>query len=91
MTSSQKKVRFRAISTIKLLKEHVKAIRLVSPDRLIIADGNSGGNNVIPELIDLNIRPELSWILARTGFTLSGSMGLERSFAGSGSGLAGNH
>jgi len=33
----------------------VKAIRYVSPDRLIIADGNSGGNNVIPELIDLNI------------------------------------
>lgn len=31
------------------------AIRSVSPDRLIIADGNSGGNNVIPELIDLNI------------------------------------
>jgi aryl-phospho-beta-D-glucosidase BglC (GH1 family) len=33
----------------------VKAIRSVSPDRLIIADGNSGGNNVIPELIDLKI------------------------------------
>jgi aryl-phospho-beta-D-glucosidase BglC (GH1 family) len=32
-----------------------KAIRSVSPDRLIIADGNSGGNNVIPELADLNI------------------------------------
>ena len=32
-----------------------KAIRAVSPNRLIIADGNGGGNNVIPELIDLNI------------------------------------
>ena len=32
-----------------------KAIRTVSPERLIIADGNSGGNNVIPELIDLNL------------------------------------
>ncbi len=32
-----------------------KAIRAISPDRLIIADGNSGGNNVIPELIDLNL------------------------------------
>src|SRR5664280_2548790 len=32
-----------------------KAIRSVSPDRLIIADGNGGGNNVIPELIDLKI------------------------------------
>jgi aryl-phospho-beta-D-glucosidase BglC (GH1 family) len=32
-----------------------KAIRAVSPDRLIIADGNGGGNNVIPELIDLNL------------------------------------
>ena len=32
-----------------------KAIRAVSPHRLIIADGNGGGNNVIPELIDLKI------------------------------------
>jgi endoglucanase len=32
-----------------------KAIRSVSPERLIIADGNSGGNIVIPELIDLKI------------------------------------
>jgi endoglucanase len=32
-----------------------KAIRAISPERLIIADGNSGGNNVIPELTDLNI------------------------------------
>ena len=32
-----------------------KAIRAVSPNRLIIADGNGGGNNVIPELIDLKI------------------------------------
>jgi endoglucanase len=32
-----------------------RAIRSVSPDRLIIADGNGGGNNVIPELTDLKI------------------------------------
>jgi aryl-phospho-beta-D-glucosidase BglC (GH1 family) len=32
-----------------------KVIRAVSPKRLIVADGNSGGNDVIPELIDLNI------------------------------------
>jgi endoglucanase len=32
-----------------------QAIRSVSPDRLIIADGNGGGNSVIPELIDLKI------------------------------------
>ncbi len=32
-----------------------KAIRAVSPGRLIIADGNGGGNSVIPELIDLKI------------------------------------
>jgi endoglucanase len=32
-----------------------KAIRAFNPDRLIIADGNSGGNNVIPELTGLNI------------------------------------
>jgi len=32
-----------------------KTIRATSPDRLIIADGNGGGNSVIPELIDLNI------------------------------------
>jgi endoglucanase len=32
-----------------------KEIRSVSPDRLIIADGNGGGNSVIPELTDLKI------------------------------------
>jgi endoglucanase len=32
-----------------------KAIRAVTPDRLIIADGNGGGNSVIPEIIDLNL------------------------------------
>ncbi len=39
----------------KVAESAVKAIRAVSPDRLIIADGNSGGSNVTPELIDLNI------------------------------------
>ena len=32
-----------------------EVIREANPDRLIIADGNSGGSNVIPELTDLNI------------------------------------
>ncbi|HEX2967754.1 MAG TPA: cellulase family glycosylhydrolase [Bacteroidales bacterium] len=32
-----------------------RAIREVTPDRLIIADGNGGGNNVIPELADLGL------------------------------------
>jgi endoglucanase len=32
-----------------------KAIRSITPDRLIIADGNGGGNNVIPELADLKL------------------------------------
>jgi endoglucanase len=32
-----------------------KVIRDVTPDRLIIADGNNGGSDVIPELYDLNI------------------------------------
>ncbi len=32
-----------------------EVIRKANPDRLIIADGNSGGSNVIPELTDLNI------------------------------------
>lgn len=32
-----------------------KAIRGANPERLIIADGNGGGNSVIPELTDLNI------------------------------------
>jgi aryl-phospho-beta-D-glucosidase BglC (GH1 family) len=32
-----------------------KAIRAISPNRLIIADGNQGGSNVTPELIDLKI------------------------------------
>jgi len=31
------------------------AIRTVNPDRLIVADGNGGGNSVIPEIEDLNI------------------------------------
>jgi endoglucanase len=31
------------------------AIRKITPDRLIVADGNSGGSYVIPELADLNI------------------------------------
>lgn len=32
-----------------------RAIRAGNPDRLIIADGNNVGNNVTPELIDLNV------------------------------------
>ncbi len=32
-----------------------KAIWSVNPDRMIIADGNGGGNNVIPELADFDI------------------------------------
>ena len=39
----------------KVAEGAAKAIRAISPDRLIIADGNGGGNNVIPELFDLNI------------------------------------
>lgn len=39
----------------KVAKGAAEAIRKENPDRLIIADGNSGGNTVIPELEDLNI------------------------------------
>jgi endoglucanase len=39
----------------KVAEGACKTIRSFSPDRLIIADGNGGGNNVIPELADLNI------------------------------------
>jgi aryl-phospho-beta-D-glucosidase BglC (GH1 family) len=39
----------------KVAEGALKVIRTTSPDRLIIADGNSGGSNVIPELTDLNI------------------------------------
>lgn len=39
----------------KIASGAVKAIREISPDRLIIADGNGGGNSVIHELTDLNI------------------------------------
>lgn len=39
----------------KVAEGAAKAIRDIKADRLIIADGNSGGNNVIPELEDLNI------------------------------------
>jgi len=43
-------------NTYRLVAEGAaKAIRAVNPDRLIIADGNGGGNNVIPEITDLNI------------------------------------
>jgi endoglucanase len=39
----------------KVMGAAVQAIRKETPDRLIIAEGNSGGNFVVPELIDLNI------------------------------------
>lgn len=39
----------------KVAEKAVKAIRKYNPDRLIIADGNNVGNNVTPELFDLNI------------------------------------
>jgi endoglucanase len=39
----------------KVAESAVNKIRSISLDRLIIADGNSGGSNVTPELIDLNI------------------------------------
>ena len=39
----------------KVAEGAVKTIRSVTPDRLVVADGNGGGNSVIPELIDLNI------------------------------------
>lgn len=39
----------------KVAGETAKTIRSVTPDRLIVADGNSGGSLVIPELVDLNI------------------------------------
>ncbi len=39
----------------KVAEIAVKAIRKASPDRLIIADGNNVGNNVTPELFDLDI------------------------------------
>jgi len=42
--------------TYRLVAEGAsKAIRAVSPDRLIVADGNRGGSLVTPELIDLNL------------------------------------
>ncbi|MFN8241527.1 MAG: cellulase family glycosylhydrolase [Bacteroidales bacterium] len=39
----------------KVASSVATAIREINPDRLIIADGNSGGNIVIPELSDLDI------------------------------------
>jgi aryl-phospho-beta-D-glucosidase BglC (GH1 family) len=38
-----------------VVMDAAKAIRAVSPNRLIIADGNNVGNSVIPEIEDLNI------------------------------------
>lgn len=39
----------------KIAMETSKVIWKYNKDRLIVADGNSGGSNVIPELADLNI------------------------------------
>ncbi len=39
----------------KVVKGASDAIRKVSPERLIVADGNGGGSLVTPELIDLNV------------------------------------
>ncbi|MDO6433327.1 cellulase family glycosylhydrolase [Flavitalea sp. BT771] len=39
----------------KVAKAALEAIRKENPDHLVIADGNSGGNSVIPELMELDI------------------------------------
>ncbi len=39
----------------KVAEGATKVIRAANPDRLIIADGNGGGNSVIPELVDLGL------------------------------------
>ncbi len=39
----------------KVAEAAAKVIRQANPDHLIIADGNNVGNDVIPEIIDLNI------------------------------------
>lgn len=39
----------------KVAKRAAEAIRSANPDHLVIADGNNVGNDVIPELEDLNI------------------------------------
>jgi aryl-phospho-beta-D-glucosidase BglC (GH1 family) len=39
----------------EVARSAAEAIRKENPDHLVIADGNSGGNNVTPELADLNI------------------------------------
>lgn len=39
----------------KVAKAAAEAIRKSNPDHLVIADGNSGGSSVIPEITDLNI------------------------------------
>jgi endoglucanase len=39
----------------KVAKGAAEAIRSVNPDRIIVADGNNVGNDVIPELFDLDM------------------------------------
>jgi endoglucanase len=39
----------------KVAEGAVRVIRDITKDRIIVADGNQGGSNVIPELTDLNI------------------------------------
>jgi endoglucanase len=39
----------------KMVNDVTEAIRAVSPHRIILADGNNVGNDVVPELVDLGI------------------------------------
>ena len=52
-------------------------IRAANPDHLIIADGNNVGNDVIPEIVDLNIAPELPRLFPGFDLPLQGSLGLQ--------------
>lgn len=39
----------------KVAKASLETIRAISPDRIVIADGNDVGSSVIPEIVDLDI------------------------------------
>ena len=61
----------------KVAKGAAEAIRRENKDRLVIADGNSVGNDPITEIIDLNIGPKLGVIIPES-YNIIKRLGNER-------------
>ena len=61
----------------KVAKAAAEIIRKENPQHLVIADGNNGGNTVIPEITDLNIGQSCRGYYPGTTSLLQGTMGDE--------------